>query len=152
MCRPFPTELLDNTGETLRSKGGEFGTTTGRPRRCGWIDIPQLRYASMVNGFHNLNLTKLDVLTGFEEIKVCVEYIHENECIEGMPASLKTYAEVRPMYASLPGWNEDISKCRRFEDLPKNAQAYVIRIEELAGVHIRWIGVGAGREDIIDRS
>ena len=148
---PFPTELDDATGETLRRKGGEFGTTTGRPRRCGWLDIPQVRYAAQVNGFDEVNLTKLDVLTGFEELRLGVEYVHGNRCLESMPASLKTYSEVEVLYASMPGWTEDISKCRRFEDLPLNAQNYVRRIEELTGLHVRWIGVGAGREDIIDR-
>lgn len=138
-------------GDLLRSKGGEFGTTTGRPRRCGWIDIPQLRYAAKINGFDDINLTKLDVLTGFPELKIGVEYVHNNECLPDMPASLRTYSEVQIMYASMPGWEEDLSKCRSFESLPKNAQNYVLRIEELTGVHIRWIGVGAGREDIIDR-
>lgn len=146
---PFPTELSGELEELLRSKGGEFGTTTGRPRRCGWIDIPQLRYAAKVNGFDDMNLTKLDVLSGFDEVLIGVEYIHENECLAVMPASLKTYSEVRVLYARMPGWSEDISQCRRFEELPPNAQSFVLRVQELTGVPVRWIGVGAGREDVI---
>jgi adenylosuccinate synthase len=107
---PFPTEEVGDVGELLRSKGGEFGTTTGRARRCGWIDVPQLRYCSMVNGFSELNLTKLDVLSNFDEIKIGVDYLYEDEVIEGMPASLNIYSQVKMKYEIFPGWKEDISK------------------------------------------
>jgi len=148
---PFPTELLDATGEKLRKVGGEFGTTTGRPRRCGWIDVPQLRYSSMINGFTAINLTKLDVLTGFKEIKIGTKYLYHGLEIKGMPSSLKVYSEVTMEYETMPGWDEDISKVKKFEDLPVNAKNYVLRLEQLIGTPIRWIGVGAGRLDVIDR-
>ena len=148
---PFPTELEDATGERLRASGGEFGTTTGRPRRCGWIDIPQLRYAAMINGFSEINLTKLDVLTGFHEVKIGKRYLLKGEEVTGMPSSLREYAQVVMEYEVMPGWTEDISKVKRFEDLPANCQAYVLRLEELIGVPIRWIGVGPGRQDLIER-
>ena len=148
---PFPTELLDDVGERLRSVGGEFGTTTGRSRRCGWIDIPQLRYAAMVNGFSEINLTKLDVLTGFSEVKIGKRYMHNGVEVHGMPSSLRQYAQVQMDYEVMPGWTEDVSKVKRFEDLPKNCQAFVLRLEELIGVPIKWIGVGPGRLDLIER-
>ena len=148
---PFPSELVDDVGEYLRKAGGEFGTTTGRPRRCGWIDIPQLRYAAMINGFTVINLTKLDVLTGFDEIKIGKRYMLGNEEVHDMPASLRQYAQVTMDYETMPGWKEDISKIKQFEDLPANCQAYVLRLEELIGVPIRYIGVGPGRLDLIER-
>jgi len=148
---PFPTELDNDVGALLRSKGMEFGTTTGRPRRCGWIDVPQLRYCHMINGFTELNLTKLDVLSGFDEVKIGVEYLENGKVIPGMPASLNTYSNISMKYETMPGWKEDITKVKKFEDLPANCQAYVLRLEELIGVHIRWIGVGPGRLDVIER-
>lgn len=148
---PFPTELTGEVGEKLRSNGGEFGTTTGRPRRCGWLDIPQLRYSLELNGVTEINLTKLDVLTGFETIQIGVKYVRNGSEVKRMPASLKIYSEVKMEYETLPGWTEDISKCRSFENLPINCQRYVSRIEELLDYPIRWIGVGPARHDIIDR-
>jgi adenylosuccinate synthase len=148
---PFPTELLDDVGVELRAKGREYGTTTGRPRRCGWIDIPQLRYSAMVNGFTSINLTKLDVLTGFDTVRIGAKYICDGKEVEGMPASLSQYSKVVVVYEELPGWKEDISKVKSFDDLPQNCKNYVSRLEQLIGMPIRWIGVGAGRLDIIDR-
>lgn len=148
---PFPTELLDETGVKLRAAGAEYGTTTGRPRRCGWIDIPQLRYSAMLNGFSAINLTKLDVLTGFEELKIGAKYLVDGKEIKGMPASLKKYSDVKVVYETMPGWTEDISQVKSFNELPANCRAYVTRLEELLGMPIRWIGVGAGRTHIIDR-
>lgn len=148
---PFPTELHDSVGELLRANGREFGTTTGRPRRCGWVDIPQLKYSQQVNGFTELNLTKLDVLTGFEEVKIGAKYVHKGREIQQMPASLKTFSEVEVEFVTLPGWKEDISQCRKFEDLPINCQQYVLALEALLGEKFRWIGVGPRREDIIQR-
>ena len=147
---PFPTELLNDIGKTLRTNGGEFGTTTGRPRRCGWLDIPMLRYSLMLNGVTSINLTKLDVFSGFDEIKIGTRYIHNGQEIHEMPASLKTFSEVTVEYETLPGWKESIAKCRSFSELPTNCQAYVRRVEELIGQRIRWIGVGPNRADIID--
>lgn len=148
---PFPTELVGETETKLRAAGHEYGTTTGRPRRCGWVDIPQLKYALMINGCDEINLTKLDVLTGFPEIKIGTKYLIGGQEVKGMPASLKTYSTVEVEYETVLGWSEDISKCRSFENLPKTCQSYVYRLEQLLGKRIRWIGVGAGREDIIDR-
>jgi adenylosuccinate synthase len=148
---PFPTELHDETNLRLRSVGGEFGTTTGRPRRCGWIDIPQLKYASMINGFTDINLTKVDVLTGFEEIKIGARYKIHGQVLDSVPASLTTYGNAEIEYEVLPGWSEDISQARTFDELPENCKRFILRVEELLGVPVRWIGVGAGRDDMIQR-
>jgi adenylosuccinate synthase len=148
---PFPTELSGSMNDRLRTVGGEFGTTTGRARRCGWIDIPQLRYALMLNGFTSINLTKLDVLSDFDEVEIGAKYIYEGKEIRHMPASLATYSQVQVEFEKMPGWKQDISKCRKFADLPQNCQAYVNRLEQLLGLRIRWIGVGPSREDLIDR-
>ena len=148
---PFPSEQLNATGERLRDFGFEQGTTTGRDRRCGWIDIPQLKYATLSNGFTCVNLTKVDVLDSFDEIKIGKRYILNGEEVKGMPASLTTYSAVEMEYETMPGWKQDISKTKHFEDLPLNCRNYITRIEELIGVPVRWIGVGAGRDDMIDR-
>jgi len=148
---PFPTEQLNETGKELQEKGFEFGTTTGRERRCGWIDIPQLRYASMINGFTTINLTKVDVLTGFKEIKIGKNYISNGKVLSGMPASLSTYSNVEMEWETMKGWTEDISKMKTFDELPENCKKFILRIEELLGVPVRWIGVGAGRAEMIDR-
>ncbi len=148
---PFPTELFDSTGEALGRQGHEFGTTTGRPRRCGWLDIPQMLFACKINGFTELNLTKLDVLTGLREIKLGVKYRVGGKTITGMPASLRELADCEVEYEVFPGWNVDISKCKTFEELPKEARDYVHRIEQLLGVKVRWIGVGADRNSTIER-
>jgi len=146
---PFPTELNNEIGETIRKSGGEFGTTTGRPRRCGWLDIPVMKYSCMLNGYTALNLTKLDILTGFDEIKIGVAYIYQGKTLPSMPANLEVLSNVTVEYETLPGWKEDISKCTTFSDLPVNAQKYVKRIEQLCEAPIRWIGVGASRDSII---
>jgi adenylosuccinate synthase len=146
---PFPTELFDATGEFIRKSGAEFGTTTGRPRRCGWLDIPLLRYSHCLNDYASANLTKLDVLTGLSELQVCVEY--EGLCHGSFPATLDELGKVKPVFVTLPGWSEDISKCKVFSGLPKAAQEYVNFIEEKTGVHMEWIGVGPGRHDMIHR-
>jgi adenylosuccinate synthase len=138
-------------GEFLRSNGQEFGTTTGRPRRCGWLDIPQMKYSIMINGFTAINLTKLDVLTGIQDIKVGVKYMYKGEELDSMPANLKVMADMDVIYETMPGWTEDISHVNQFDDLPLNAQKYCLRVQELLGVPIRWIGVGPNRLDVIDR-
>lgn len=148
---PFPTELHDDTNVRLRTIGGEFGTTTGRPRRCGWIDIPQLKYASLINGFTEINLTKVDVLTGFKEIKIGARYKIRGQVFDSVPASLSTYDSIEIEYEVLPGWSEDISKIRKFDELPENCKQFILRIENLLGVPVRWVGVGAGRDDMIKR-
>ena len=152
---PFPTELErdlpGSIGEHLGVVGAEWGTTTGRARRVGWLDVPQMRYSTMINGFTALNLTKLDVLTGLSEVKIGRAYMHDGKVMKTMPSCLKTMSEIEVVYETMPGWTEDISKARTFEDLPENARRYVLRVQELLGVPVRWIGCGANRLDMIDR-
>ncbi len=149
---PFPTEDLGEWGDYLRDKGGEFGATTGRPRRCGWLDMVALRYAVRINGLGVLALTKLDVLSGLEEIRVALEYSLEGKQYREFTPSASFLENVKPRYVSLPGWKEDISKCRSFEELPQEAQNYVKFIEEHAEVPVGLIGVGPGREETILRN
>jgi len=149
---PFPTELIDATGDALRAKGHEYGTTTGRPRRCGWFDAVVLRYSHMINDFTYLNLTKLDVLDDLDEVKLAVAYKHEGKTLESFPASLEVLERVEVVYETMPGWRCDTSNARTFSDLPANAQAYVLRIEQLVGSPIRYIGVGAGRESMVEKA
>jgi adenylosuccinate synthase len=146
---PFPTELDDDDGEHLRVRGHEFGTTTGRPRRCGWHDTVISRYAARVNGVTDFVLTKLDVLTGWERIPVCVAYDVGGVRHDEMPSSQSDFHHAQPIYEFLPGWSEDIIGARSFDDLPLNAQAYVHTVEKLSGAQISAIGVGPGRDEII---
>ena len=146
---PFPTELLDEDGEKLRSIGGERGVTTGRPRRCGWFDAPIARYATRVNGLTDIFLTKLDVLTGWEKIPVCVAYDIDGKRSEELPMTQTEFHHAKPIYEYLPGWQEDISKAKTLEDLPANARAYVKYLEEISGTRISAIGVGQDRDATI---
>ncbi|MFI6447301.1 adenylosuccinate synthase [Kitasatospora sp. NPDC050543] len=146
---PFPTELLDADGEALRRIGGERGVTTGRDRRCGWFDAVIARYATRVNGLTDFFLTKLDVLTGWEQIPVCVAYEIDGRRVDELPYNQSDFHHAKPIYETLPGWNEDISKAQTFGDLPKNAQAYVKALEEMSGAPISAIGVGPGRTETI---
>ncbi|KAE8765185.1 adenylosuccinate synthase [Georgenia thermotolerans] len=148
---PFPTELHDESGEYLRRTGGEYGTTTGRPRRTGWYDAVVARYATRINGLTDLVLTKLDVLTGLEKIPVCVAYDVDGVRYDEMPADQSSYHHARPIYEELDGWSEDISAARAFEDLPANAQRYVLALEEMSGTRISAVGVGPDREATIAR-
>jgi adenylosuccinate synthase len=148
---PFPTELFDESGEFLRATGHEFGTTTGRPRRCGWYDAPIARYSARINGLTDFVLTKLDVLTGLKEIPVCVAYEVDGVRHEEVPVSQSDFHHAKPIYENFPGWSEDISKCRTFEELPKNAQDYILAVEKLSGCRISAIGVGPARDAIIVR-
>ena len=148
---PFPTELDDEVGEDLRTRGGEFGVTTGRPRRTGWFDAVVVRYAARVNGLTDLCLTKLDVLTGYKEIPVCVGYELDGIVVDEMPPDQVDFARAVPVYEMVPGWSEDITGCRSFDELPEAAQAYILRLEELVGCRISSIGVGPGREATIIR-
>ncbi len=148
---PFPTELFDESGEFLRKTGFEFGTTTGRPRRCGWYDAPIARYSARINGLTDFVLTKLDVLTGLKEIPVCVAYDVDGVRHEEVPVSQSDFHHAKPIYENFPGWSEDISKCRTFEELPKNAQDYILAVEKLSGSRISAIGVGPARDAIIVR-
>ncbi len=148
---PFPTELLDSWGQQLRDRGFEFGTTTGRPRRCGWADTVVARYATRVNGVTDYVLTKLDVLTGIERIPVCVAYDVNGTRHDEMPVNQSDFHHAAPVYEELPGWSQDITGARSFADLPENAQAYIERLEELMGARISVIGVGPGRDEVIVR-
>lgn len=149
---PFPTELFDETGEHLQHKGFEFGTVTGRTRRCGWLDVALLRYSIRLSGMTQLALMKLDVLDELEEIKICVGYRLHGEEIKHFPASLSDLEAVEPIYETLPGWQESTTQCRRFEELPSAAQQYVKRIESLCDLPITIVAVGPGRGETIVRS
>lgn len=146
---PFPTELLDDDGERLRVIGGERGVTTGRPRRCGWFDAPIARFASRVNGLTDTFLTKLDVLTGFEQIPVCVAYDVDGERCDEIPMTQTGFHHAKPIYENRPGWTEDISGAREVSDLPKNARDYVQFLEDISGTRISAIGVGQDRDATI---
>ncbi len=148
---PFPTELLDADGDRLRETGGEYGTTTGRPRRTGWYDAVVVRYAARVNGLTDLVVTKLDVLTGWDRIPVCVAYDVDGKRFEEMPFDQSDFHHAKPVYEYLDGWTEDISGAREFDDLPAAAQRYLLRLEEVSGVRISSVGVGPGREATIVR-
>jgi adenylosuccinate synthase len=147
---PFPTELQDADGEKLRTDGAEFGTTTGRPRRCGWYDAPVARYAARVNGVTDFVLTKLDVLTGWERIPVCVAYEVEGVRHDEMPMTQTDFHHAVPVYEHLDGWDEDITGARTLADLPKTAQAYVQALEDMSGAPISAIGVGPGRDQTVE--
>jgi adenylosuccinate synthase len=146
---PFPTELFDEWGEYLRKTGGEVGVTTGRQRRCGWFDAVIARYAARVNGITDWFLTKLDVLSSLERVPVCVAYDVDGERMDEMPLTQTGFHHAKPIYEELPGWFEDISGCRDFDELPANAKAYVRHLEDLSGSRISAIGVGPGREQTI---
>jgi len=146
---PFPTELFDEDGEALRKIGGEVGVTTGRNRRCGWFDAPIARYAVRVNGLTDFFLTKLDVLTGWEKIPVCVAYEIDGKRVEELPESQSDFHHAKPIYEYLPGWKENISKAKSVADLPKNAQEYVKFLEKISGAPMNAIGVGPGRDETI---
>jgi adenylosuccinate synthase len=146
---PFPTELEDADGERLRKAGAEFGTTTGRPRRCGWYDAPIARYSARINGITDFVLTKLDVLTGFAKIPVCVAYEVDGVRFDEMPVNQSDFHHATPIYETFPGWTEDISTARTFDDLPANAQNYVRAIESMSGARFSAIGVGPARDEII---
>jgi adenylosuccinate synthase len=146
---PFPTELLDDKGDRLREAGGEFGTTTGRPRRCGWFDAVIARYATKINGVTDFVLTKLDVLTGMEEVPVCVGYEVDGVRHDEIPMTQAEFARAHPIYETFPGWDEDISKARSVDDLPTSARDYVFALEAMIGAPISVIGVGPGREESI---
>jgi adenylosuccinate synthase len=148
---PFPTELLDDTGEELRAAGGEYGFTTGRPRRCGWLDLPMIRYSAIINGLSGLCVTKLDVLDGFETIKLCVGYEYNGQIYKDFPQDLKILENCKPVYREFPGWQQDTIKIKNYDELPREARNYLNYISEQVGVEIFLISVGHQREQTIIR-
>ncbi|MBR1554681.1 MAG: adenylosuccinate synthase [Oscillospiraceae bacterium] len=149
---PFPTELFDETGETIRNKGGEFGTTTGRPRRTGWFDAVIVRHSVRVNGLDGLAINKLDTLAGIGDLKICTGYIKPDGTeLHDFPSSLEELAECSPVYESFSGFDDDITQCRKFEDLPETCQKYIERLEELCECKVCMVGVGPDRDQMIER-
>ncbi len=146
---PYPSELKDDTGERLRKIGGEFGATTGRPRRTGWLDALALRYAARVNGLHGIAMTKLDVLTGFDKVRIAVGYRVDGKVIDEMPSDPELLARAEAVYEDLPGWSEKLELLRSWDDLPPRARAYVKRVQELVGVNVIGLSVGADRGETI---
>ncbi|WP_110954624.1 adenylosuccinate synthase [Anaerosinus massiliensis] len=146
---PFPTEQLNEIGDMIRNCGHEFGTVTGRPRRCGWLDACVVRYAGYLSGIDYMAITRLDILDTFKEIKMCVGYKYKGALINEMPASLKVYAEVEPVYETFAGWNTDISGVRSYDELPVNARKYLERMAEVTGIQLGIVSVGPGREQTI---
>lgn len=148
---PFITELLDEQGEDLRQKGFEFGATTGRPRRCGWLDLPVVKQAVRINGLTDIAITKIDILSGYDKIPVCIGYEMNGKQINYVPASLKAYGECKPIWKVFDGWKEDISTVRNYEDLPENCRKYVEFIEEYTGTSVSLVSVSPEREGNIIR-
>ncbi|MFZ3209620.1 MAG: adenylosuccinate synthase [Geobacteraceae bacterium] len=146
---PFPTELEDADGEKLRQTGSEFGATTGRPRRCGWFDALVLRYAARVNGLSGVAITKLDVLSGFDSIKICTAYSYDGQILDELPAKLEVFEKCRPIYEEMPGWRSDITGAKSFSDLPENARSYIRRLETVTGCPVVLVSVGPRRDETI---
>lgn len=146
---PFPTEFNEEMNESMRNRGREFGATTGRPRRCGWLDMVALRHAKNINGFNSIVITKLDILSGLKEIKICMGYKYNGEGLKYFPHSLKVLKDCKPIYETLSGWQEDISEVSGFKDLPSNAKKYLSKIEEMLEVKIDLISIGPKRNQII---
>ena len=142
---PFPTELLDETGENLRKIGAEYGATTGRPRRCGWFDAFLVRYSTIINGIEEAAITKLDVLSSFKEIKVCIGYKLDGKLLKSFPTDVQRLSRVEPVYETLKGWNKDISGCRSYSDLPAEAKEYLEFIATRTGIKITIVSVGPKR-------
>lgn len=148
---PFPTELFDETGNLIRERGNEFGTTTGRPRRCGWLDAVILKYSVRTSGLTSIALNKIDTLSDIGTLKICVGYRKDGEVMDEFPASLEELSKCEPVYEEMPGWEGDLTSITRYEDLPENAKAYVARLEELIGCRVSMVGVGPGREQNLVR-
>ena len=148
---PFPTELFDENGAHLLKIGQEYGTTTGRERRCGWFDALVGRYSVRVNGITDLVVTKLDVMSGMDKVPICVAYDVDGVRYDDIPMTQTAFHHAKPVFEEMDGWWEDISKCRDFSELPPNAQRYVERIEELCGARVSVVGVGPGRDENIVR-
>jgi adenylosuccinate synthase len=147
----FPTELLDETGNLIRERGREYGTTTGRPRRCGWLDGVALHYATLVNGLTSISLMHLDVLSGFEEVKICTQYSFEGRAIDDFPSDQERLVRCEPIYKTVPGWKEDVSDAKTFDELPENVKKFVETVEKVAGVPVTILSVGRRRDQTIFR-
>ncbi|HLX12517.1 MAG TPA: adenylosuccinate synthetase, partial [Bacteroidota bacterium] len=147
---PFPTELIDETGEKLRTIGHEFGATTGRPRRCGWFDVVALKYSAMINGIKGIAITKLDVLDTFEEIKVCVGYTLNGKVLKNFTTTARELDKVQPVYETFEGWKTPISGITKYSDLPANARKYIEALARFTGTEIKMVSVGAKRDQTID--
>jgi adenylosuccinate synthase len=147
----FPTELEDELGETIRERGAEYGATTGRPRRCGWLDLVVLNHSVRLNGINGIAMTKLDVLTGISPLRICTSYELDGEPLDRVPADIGDLERVKPRYREVKGWDENLSDCRSFDDLPKNARDYVETIEHLTGVPVTLVSVGPARDQSILR-
>jgi adenylosuccinate synthase len=148
---PFPSEELNEMGDKLRALGNEFGATTGRPRRCGWFDAVAARYSARINGLTSMALTKVDVLDAFDEIKICTGYKYRGEMLNNFPAGLHVLSECKPVFETMPGWKTETSSCRKYEDLPEKARAYIARLEQLCEVKASYVSVGVDRDQIIPR-
>ncbi|AOA64648.1 Adenylosuccinate synthetase [Komagataella phaffii CBS 7435] len=149
---PFPTEQLNEDGEKLQTIGCEYGVTTGRKRRCGWLDLVVLKYSTLINGYTSLNITKLDVLDTFKEIKIGVSYTYQGKRVTTFPEDLHALGKVDVEYVTFPGWEEDITQIKNYEDLPANAKKYLEFIEEYVEVPIQWVGTGPGRESMLEKN
>ena len=149
---PFPTELFDETGDLIRNKGGEFGTTTGRPRRTGWFDAVIVRHSVRVNGLSKLAINKLDTLSGIGELKICTAYEKpDGSIIKDFPPTLEELADCKPVYETFPGFDDDVSKCRSFDELPEICKQYILKLEDLCGCKIAMVGIGPDRSQILER-
>ena len=148
---PFPTEQLNEDGEKLQTIGAEYGVTTGRKRRCGWLDLVVLKYSTLINGYTSLNITKLDVLDTFKEIQVGVSYSLRGKKLDLFPEDLISLGKVDVEYVTLPGWEQDITAVTKYEDLPENAKKYLKFIEDFVGVPVEWVGTGPGRESMLHK-
>jgi adenylosuccinate synthase len=146
---PFPTELNDKAGERIRVAGNEFGTTTGRPRRCGWLDLVALRQSCRMNGFTSLAVTRMDVLSGFDEVGVCVAYDIDGERVDWMPSDPCVLVRAKPIYEMAPGWSGDLSACRSLDDLPEAARLFLQRIGAALETPVSLVSIGADREETI---
>ncbi|ANZ77749.1 BA75_04711T0 [Komagataella pastoris] len=149
---PFPTEQLNEDGEKLQTIGCEYGVTTGRKRRCGWLDLVVLKYSTLINGYTSLNITKLDVLDTFKEIKIGVSYTYQGKKVTTFPEDLHALGKVDVEYVTFPGWEQDITQIKNYEDLPENAKKYLEFIEEYVEVPIQWVGTGPGRESMLEKN
>ncbi len=143
------TELHDEIGAYIREKGGEYGATTGRPRRCGWLDLNVVKHACILNGLTDIVITKIDVLSGLKELQVCIGYEVDGKVLDYIPSAVQDVACAKPVYQSFPGWDEDISQCERYEDLPESCKAYLSFIEHFTHTRISLISVGADRKNNI---